>query len=465
MRRFVGRTPFIRVSRVREIPMADPEKVSLLSRINEVCDEFEDQLQSGARPLIEDFLESWEGPARADLFRALLELDRDYARRNLRPASASQYRSRFPRFSKLIDEIYSECPAHAELFPSESTGKTLLPEAADPGSEMSAEHRLGRYRIIEKLGEGGMGVVYLAEDIDLHRRVALKTPWMDGVANQEMLDRFYREARSAAALHHPNICPVHDLGVLDGRPYLTMAYIQGESLTDRCRADNLLDQYAAVDIIRRLSLGLAEAHEHGVIHRDIKPSNVKMDHKGNPVLMDFGLARGRDANALRLTQTGAILGTVAYMSPEQARGDKNIGPATDLYALGVVLYQLLTGELPYSGNMMTMLGKIAEGEPQPPSQLREALDPRIELACLKMMAKSPEDRYASAQDIAEELGVILNEPPPSIGARAGVIAAPTASSAATPTGGKQRRLWVGAVAITALIGFVATLWALGLIGR
>src|SRR5262245_24792345 len=175
-----------------------------------------------------------------------------------------------------------------------------------------------------------MGSVYLVHDSQLDRQVALKVPSFTP-DDPEILQRFYREARAAAALHHPNLCPVHDVGEIGGIHFLTMAYIRGSSLAEHARAHQPMPQEQAATLVRKVALALAQAHRHGIIHRDLKPSNIMLDPNGEPVIMDFGLARRIDAEDARLTKTGTLLGTPAYMSPEQVAGDvANVGAASDV---------------------------------------------------------------------------------------------------------------------------------------
>ena len=263
-----------------------------------------------------------------------------------------------------------------------------------------------------------MGAVYLAEDTELKRLVAIKTPHFEDGPTGEQLERFYREARAAATLRHANICPVYDVGQIDGRHYISMAYIEGTPLSAFVRADRPQTDGQVLILIRKLALALADAHQHGVVHRDLKPANIMVDNKSEPVITDFGLARQvRPDDEIRLTQSGVLLGTPAYMSPEQVEGEpEQIGPATDQYSLGVILYELLTGTLPFRGNVIAVIGQILSKQPTPPSQLRADLDPRIEAVCLKMMAKNPADRFASLTAAAEELAALIEHPeanPPS----------------------------------------------------
>jgi serine/threonine protein kinase len=268
---------------------------------------------------------------------------------------------------------------------------------------VSLPENLGRYRIVKPLGQGGMGAVYLAQDTELDRQVALKIPRITAQDGSGVLDRFYREARAAATLRHPNICPVFDIGESDGVPYLTMAYIEGKSLAQFVRTKPLTQRQAAT-LVRKIALGLQEAHQRGVIHRDLKPANVMIDMRGEPIVMDFGLARRTGQNETRLTRDGSAIGTPAYMPPEQiSTTTENMGPRCDIYSLGVMLYELLTGRLPFTGDAMAMLAQILTDDPPRPTSLQPDIDPALEGICLKAMAKKPEDRYASMGELAADL--------------------------------------------------------------
>jgi len=277
--------------------------------------------------------------------------------------------------------------------------------------------QVGRYRIVRILGRGAMGTVYLAIDTQLDRQVALKTPQFD--QDSDLLQRFHREARAAAALRHPNICPIYDFGQIDGTQFISMAYIEGQTLAALMETEPLQPVKRSLGIARKIALALQEAHEEGIVHRDLKPSNVMLDKHGEPIVMDFGLARQTTGpDNVRLTQSGILVGTPAFMSPEQIEGDLDkIGPATDQYSLGVLLYELFTQQLPFRGSSMAIIAQALVKEPPPPIQFRSDLDPRINAACLKMMAKAPEDRFASLSEVAKELEAILenrdSKPTPS----------------------------------------------------
>ena len=265
-----------------------------------------------------------------------------------------------------------------------------------PATHTPLAGSFGKYLIERIIGEGAMGIVYLATDQDLQRAVALKIPKFDGGSTAELRERFFVEARAAAALRHTNLCPVYEVGEQGDRCFLAMAYIDGRPLSDFVSPDHPLPTDQVATIVARLADGLAHAHARGVIHRDLKPSNVIIDAQRQPILTDFGLARQTSApDAARLTGAGMILGSPAYMSPEQASGDfETIGPLSDVYSLGVMLYELLTGRLPFNGSIAEVLNQVLTSQPEPPSTHRPGLDPQLESLCLSMMSKSVEARTA-----------------------------------------------------------------------
>jgi serine/threonine protein kinase len=274
----------------------------------------------------------------------------------------------------------------------------------DPFPSLPAE--FGRYRVVKLLGKGGMGAVYLAEDTQLGRPVALKLPSFD--ANEKKrVERFVREARAAAGLLHPYICPVYDAGQINGRPFMTMAYIRGDSLEKAIDPDSPMDQRRAAEVARNVALAIQEAHEKGIVHRDLKPANVMLNAKGEPVVMDFGLAKRiseTDPNEAKLTQQGAVMGTPSYMAPEQVKGEiDKIGPATDVYALGVMLFEMLTGQTPYQGSLGMVMGQILTAAVPPVEEFRKDADPRLAAVCRRAMAKDPAARFPSMAAVAEAL--------------------------------------------------------------
>ena len=261
----------------------------------------------------------------------------------------------------------------------------------------------GRYMIQGKLGEGGMGAVYIAKDTQLDRDIALKIPKFrsdDKVA----IEWFYREARSMATVHHPNLCPVFDVGVIDNIHYISMAYIEGRPLTDYVKSDKPIKARQVAVVVRKIAVALEEAHRAGIVHRDLKPDNIMINTRKEPVIMDFGLARRENLNEAQLTKTGQVIGTPSYMAPEQVEGNyKLIGPRTDVYALGVIMYQMLCGELPFKGVVTLVLAKIITEQPPAPSEIKADVDPELEQICLKAKERDPDKRYQSAAELAKDL--------------------------------------------------------------
>jgi serine/threonine protein kinase len=336
-----------------------------------------------------------------------------------------------------------------ESRPAESPTLTGLGFGSSAGENRTLPNPFGRYAIVRLLGRGGMGAVYLAQDTQLDRPVALKIPRFRGIVTGEQKERFFREARAVAALRHPNICPVYDVDDEQGTLYLTTAFIDGHTLATVLK-DGPLDALKAARLIRQVALAMQAAHEHGTIHRDLKPANIMIDAAGEPVVMDFGLARKgeidndivgetepavpqpRDAG---LTQMGSVLGTPAYMPPEQAIGDLNaIGPRSDVYALGAVLYECLTGRRPFDGpDTGSIIKKILHVPPARPREFVNGLDAGLEDACLKAMAKDPADRFQSMAEFAAVLHHVIDPklevvPPPL----------PSGRNAKRPA---QRRRW------------------------
>jgi serine/threonine protein kinase len=297
--------------------------------------------------------------------------------------------------------------------------------------ELAEGADFGRFRIVRRLGRGGMGTVYLAHDTQLRRDVALKIPRIAPDESPEVARRFTREARALARLAHPNICSVHSVGEVGGIPFLTMPYIEGRTLSDLVTQPPLPERHVA-EVVRTLARALAEAHARGIIHRDLKPSNVLIGPRGDLIIIDFGLARLTDPGTSRLTQSGAIPGTPAYMAPEQVKGDfEAIGPGCDIYSLGVILYELLTGQLPFEGPAPVVLGQVMFAEPPPPSAYRPDLDPRLEAICRRAMAKKIPDRYASMAEFAGTLDEYLLDKQPT-GLAAEVPVAPETPTCEAP---------------------------------
>ena len=262
----------------------------------------------------------------------------------------------------------------------------------------------GRYVVERLLGSGGMAQVYLAHDEVLDRHVALKILGDQYAEDEEFVERFRREARSAASLSHPNIVSVYDQGRSeDGDYYIAMEYVPGGTLKERIRREGALTPGAAVGVALQITDALSEAHERGVVHRDIKPQNMLVTEKGDVKVTDFGIARAAASVSSGATAMGVVLGTADYMSPEQARAEP-VGPWSDLYSLGVVLYEMLTGTLPYEAqNPMGVAMKHATEPVRSPREVDPRVPEPLAVLATKLLAKNPEDRYASAAALSEDL--------------------------------------------------------------
>jgi TolB-like protein/predicted Ser/Thr protein kinase len=261
----------------------------------------------------------------------------------------------------------------------------------------------GKYRIIEPIGRGGMGIVYKAEDIKLERTVALKFLPAGLTENPEARERFIREAKAAAALSHPHICTVHEINEEEREPFIVMEYVDGQSLREKIRK-GALEQAVALDIAMQVAEGLDEAHKKGIIHRDIKPGNIMVTDKGTAKVMDFGLAKIFGSSLI--TQEAMTMGTVAYMSPEQAEGAP-LDQRTDVWSLGIVLYEMVTGQLPFKGEYeQSLIHSILNTDPVPPGEIRKGLQKGLESIILKALAKNPNARYQDMGEVLEDLKAV-----------------------------------------------------------
>ncbi len=399
-----------------------PEHVRAAALVEMVKIDLERQWQQGRRVTLASYLGQYPTLGTPESVSPELILAEYEIRRQFKvPVDLDEFAERFPRQEQELRKLVAKAEADRS---QTSAAPMAKPPRADRdtskaalstdgvGKEQSKQKvpkKFGRYRIHKRLGEGGMGAVYLAHDTQLDRQVALKIPRFSAKKKREIVDRFLREARAAATIRHPNVCPVFDVGEIGGTHYLTMAYIEGRTLSEFIRPDKPLPERQVAAVVCKLALALQEAHDCGVVHRDLKPSNVMIDRRTEPVIMDFGLARRTDAEESRATQQGTILGTPAYMSPEQVLGEPDqIGPHTDVYSLGVILYELLTGKVPYQGNPTAVLGQILSADPPPPQEHRSDVDPKLAAICGRAMAKKQEERYGSMKDLAADLTEFLN---------------------------------------------------------
>jgi serine/threonine-protein kinase len=292
------------------------------------------------------------------------------------------------------------------------------------GDPNQATQRFGDYELYEELGRGGMGVVYRALQKNLDRIVALKIVLGGPAATHADLARFRGEAETAARLNHPHIVPVYDVGEHDGRPYFTMRYVPGTTLAERL-AEGPMQARETAELLAPIARAISHAHDHGVLHRDLKPSNILIDEGGQPYVSDFGLAKrllsdvsdsADPTQLLRpITQTGAILGTPGYMSPEQAAGRRGvIGASTDVYSLGAILYAMITGRPPFqAASPVDTVMMVLEQDPIAPQALNPSVDRDLEMIALKGLQKPIELRYTSAADLAADLEAYLADEPVS----------------------------------------------------
>jgi serine/threonine-protein kinase len=258
----------------------------------------------------------------------------------------------------------------------------------------------GRYQILRKLGAGGMADVYLAEDQELGRRVAIKILNDRHANDEQFVERFRREAKNAAALSHPNIVSIYDRGEAEGTYYIAMEYLDGRSLKELILSRGDAPIAVVVEYARQILSALRFAHRHGIVHRDIKPHNVLVDSEGRVKVTDFGIAR---AGTSQMTEAGSIVGTAQYLSPEQARG-ADVDQRSDLYSLGVLMYELLTGEVPFSGDTPVEIAmKHLSQTPAPPSTKRHDVPRELDMVVMRALAKDPEDRYQSADEMEADL--------------------------------------------------------------
>jgi WD40 repeat protein len=364
-------------------------------QVEDVCTAFEAAWRAGDRPALGDYLARVLPDVRAPLLRELIGLDIDYRRRA----------GERPQWEDYGPWLAPACP------------EWLRDVLAGSAPAASGVAHIGGYEVLGELGRGGMGVVYRARDPRLKRLVALKMIRADGHADPGQRRRFQTEAESAARLRHPNIVQVYEVGEAGGRPYLALEYVDGGSLAQRLAGTPLPVEEAA-PLVETLARAVHAAHQAGVVHRDLKPANVLLacsdgggrpggageEPRYEPKIADFGLAKQLDADTGH-TRTGAVVGTPSYMAPEQAWGTAaEVGPPADVYALGAILYECLTGRPPFKGTTaLDTLEQVRSRDPVPPSSLRPQLPRDLETVCLKCLHKEPAKRYGSALDLADDL--------------------------------------------------------------
>lgn len=329
-------------------------------------------------------------------------------------------------------DFHGTCAAHPDLADDLRTlwGTVMVTDATglsqqevpQPASDsswrgLSLPTTIGDYRLEEEIGRGGMGVVFRATQLSLQRAVAVKMILRGRLASEADLSRFLAEAAATARLQHPNIAAVYDVGDFEGRPFFSLQLIDGETLADRL-AEGPMPEREAARIVLAAARAIGYAHRQGILHRDLKPSNILIDGQGKPHVTDFGLAK-KFSDETKLTRSGAIVGTPAYMSPEQASGSRMIvGPASDIYSLGCVLYHALTGRPPLvADSPVELMLLVLEQDPPPPRALRPGLDRDLEMIVVRCLQKPVDLRYATADQFADDLEAFLKDE--AIAARSG----------------------------------------------
>ena len=397
----------------------DLESLAQARRVNLACERFELAWRAGEEPRIEDVLSAAVPGDRQNLLRELLALEIELRRDQGENPSTSEYKERFPDLVAVVESTFRdpELGGDPDNATHGSTPSTLeeidYGETFDFGGRSASGsngprcptegEKIGDYLLIKEIARGGMGVVYEAEQVSLGRKVALKMILTGAMASLTERERFRREARLAAKLNHRNIVPIVSVHDQDGILFFTMKLIDGGSLA-QCASRFRDDPRSIARLIKTLAGAVHHAHRQGFIHCDLKPSNILIDQDGEPQITDFGLARLASEDS-SLTATGAILGTPSYMAPEQASGQrKSIGPATDVYGLGAILYELLTGRPPFrTGSMMETVVQVLERDPVSPREIRPEIPRELEIICLKCLEKMPQERYPSAQALADDL--------------------------------------------------------------
>ena len=435
--------------------MNKPLNRQLRERIDDICDRFEQQWQDGKRPRLESFAEELTGDGADELFAHLLGLEIEYRQQAGERLDVTDYSQRFPQRRREIEDVLSVTRA-----PSGPVASTVARRPAPPtpaaapstvvhdGQFVPGNLVARRYRIVALLGRGGMGEVYRADDLKLGQPVALKFVAAALSGNQQLLELFHNEVRLSRQITHPHVCRVFDIGEFEGQHYLTMEYIDGEPLSHLIRRIGPLPHEKCLDLARQMSLALAAAHESNVLHRDLKPGNVMIDGRGRAKITDFGLAR----LAHRSSEREPHVGTPAYMAPEQFLRNET-SEQSDLFALGLVMYEMCTGVSVRRGRTASQLQAEMEAVPREPSELAPAVDHRLSDAIMWCLRTAPEERPSSSGALA---GALPGGDSLTAAVAAGETPSPEMVAASSGNVVARRAtLGVGVAALAAMVAAVA----------
>jgi serine/threonine-protein kinase len=479
------------------MPGADPSlSATEVGRIDAVCDQFEAAWRCGRRPLIEDALGTLEGASRSELFRELLGIELAYRRQAREKPGSEEYQARFPGESTAIATAFAARPRPFFLGNGKrgtSTEADTLPGLDQAGATTAmvgeATSAGQRFRLLRFYDRGALGEVYVARDEELHREVALKQIRDEHADDAQHRARFVVEAEITGALEHPGIVPVYGLGRYDnGRPFYAMRLIQGDNFKSAIERFHqagtpALDAGGRTLEFRRLLRrfldvcdAVAYAHSRGVLHRDLKPGNIMLGKFGETLVVDWGLAKpiGQDGLAgpeaegaltpesgseVKSTEMGERVGTPAFMSPEQAAGRLDeLGPASDVYSLGATLYCLLTGKPPFADrDLDSLLRKVQRSEFPSPHTVNPKVDRALDAICRNAMALKPEDRYASARALADDIEHWMADEP--------VAARPESAGQRLARWARRHRTWARAGAAALLLVTLVSVLAVGFLNQ